>query len=188
VATRRWLGLGAAAVAGIAAILVPVAVGASLRGRGTPAVQFRATGNRGLKVTGRSPTLWVSDNGHVISVMVPLASLRTGVGLRDTHMRNKFLQTAQYPDIRLDVPWAVVRRPPPGGTVTAEASGLLHLHGRTRPLPFRYTARDEGTVTTVVGTFRLDIRDYGIQQPHFLGIRLTPLVDAEARFQVSGVR
>jgi polyisoprenoid-binding protein YceI len=174
-----------AAVAGLAA-LAPLTVDAALRSTGAAAVQFLATGNHGVRVLGRSNTLWVSDNGHMISVQVPLASLHTGVGLRDSHMRNKYLQASQYPAIRLDVPWAVVRRPPPGGTVSAEAMGMLHLHGQTRTARFHYTAQERDGVIAVVGTFRVDIREFGIQQPHFLGVWVNPFVDAEARFQLIG--
>jgi hypothetical protein len=80
----------------------------------------------------------------------------------------------------------VVRRPPPGGTISADAMGMLHLHGQTRTARFHYTAQEHDGVIAVVGTFHVDIREFGIQPPHFLGIRVNPIVDAEARFQVIG--
>jgi hypothetical protein len=183
---RWWAQVGAVAGVGLAALFVPITVAASLRSAGPAAVSFLATGNHGVRVHGRGQTLWVSDDGHLISVMVPIASLKTGVGLRDHHMRDKYLQATRYPDVRLDVPWDVVRRPPPGGVVSADAVGMLHLHGQTRALPFHYTAQDQGGVIVVAGRFQLDIREFGIQQPHFLGVWVTPVVNAQVRFEVMG--
>ena len=179
---RRWMAV--AAGVGLVALFVPLTVAANLRGAGPASVSFLATGNHGVRVNGHSQTLWVSDNGHVITVMVPIKSLKTGVGLRDHHMADKYLQAAHYPDIRLDVPWAVVKRPPPGGTVSADAMGMLHLHGQTKPLYFHYTAQDQGGVTVVNGSFQVDIRQFGVQQPHFLGVWVNPVVNAQARFEV----
>jgi polyisoprenoid-binding protein YceI len=120
--------------------------------------------------------------------MVPVGSLHTGVGLRDKHLRDRYLHASRYPAIRLDVPWAGVRRPPPGGSVVAEADGTLYLHGQARPLRFRYTAREAEGVVSVDGSFRIDIRDFGVEPPSFLGIHVYPQVDAEARFQVTESR
>jgi hypothetical protein len=172
----------------VAALRVPFSVAAALQRRGEAAVQFIADGNRGVRVVGRTSTLWVSDNGSVITVMVPLGSLRTGIALRDRHMRDRYLYVARYPTIRLDVPWAAVRRPPEGGSVSAEAEGTLSLHGRSRPVRFTYTARADGGALAVEGGFRIDLRDFGVQLPSFVGIRLHPWVSAHARFRVSEAR
>ena len=188
-ATRRALGVAAVAVVvGVATLVVPLTVDAGLFRTGEARARFLAVGNRGVRVVGRTSTLWVSDNGKVITVMVPLASLRTGIGLRDRHLRDKYLHASRYPDIRLDVPWSAVRRPPAGDTVAAEAVGLLHLHGRARPVPFTYVAHDEGGAIAVEGKLRLDLRDFGVEVPGFLGIRLHPQVDAVARFRVTESR
>jgi polyisoprenoid-binding protein YceI len=178
----------AAVLLGLVAATVPFDVDAALRRAGQAQIRFVATGNRGVRVVGRSNSLWVSDTPQLITVMVPLASLRTGTGLRDKHMRDRYLHVARHPDIRLDVPWAKVQRPPTGGTVAAEAEGTLHLHGQTRLVRFRYTARDDGGTIAVTGAFRVDLRDFDVEVPRFLGIHLHPLVDATASFQVSETR
>ena len=177
---RAWCALVA-----IAALMSPIVAHAMLARTGDAAVHFTATGPAGLRITGKSGELQVADAGSTLRITVPAASLKTGIELRDRHLRDKYLQAAQYPTIRLEAQRAVLKQPPTGGSVTAEADGTLSMHGKSKTVRFKYTARHEGGRIRVEGALRIDIRDFGIEVPSYLGLKVKPEVDAGARFYVT---
>jgi polyisoprenoid-binding protein YceI len=66
--------------------------------------------------------------------------------------------------------------------VSAEARGTMKIHGKTKTVPIRYSAKKNGAVIQVMGSLRLDIRDFGIEVPSFLGVTVKPEVDIAVTF------
>jgi len=62
--------------------------------------------------------------------------------------------------------------------VTGEADGTLLLHGKSKSIRFKYTAQHEGVRIKVEGGMRIDIRDFGMAVPEYLGLKVKPEVDA----------
>src|SRR5271154_5346796 len=60
-----------------------------------PKVSFSCVGPGGLHIDGTGTTLQLQDKGDVLVLSVPLDSVTTGIGLRDTHMHEKYLETGQ---------------------------------------------------------------------------------------------
>jgi polyisoprenoid-binding protein YceI len=149
---------------------------------GTPHVDFRASGPAGMRINGTTSDLDVDDRGARIVVRVPLANLTTGISLRDRHMRDKYLQVGSYPNAELTVDRSAVRFPPDGGTSSGDATGSMSIHGRSRNVSFHYTVARNGGQLRVVGTTSVDIRDYDIHVPSYLGITVKPNVDVEVQF------
>ena len=89
----------------LAALLigVPLLVAAT-RLTGEPAAGFHGRGPGGFGVDGKTHQLRIEDDGTTLKITVPLAGLQTGIGLRDKHMREKYLQVDKYPDAVLEVP------------------------------------------------------------------------------------
>ena len=179
-ARRAWRALVA-----IAALMSPIVAHAMLARTGDAAAHFTATGPGGLRILGKTGELQVADSGSTLKVTVPAASLRTGIDLRDRHLREKYLQAAQYPNIQLEAQRSALKQPPAGGSVTAEADGTLSMHGKSKTVRFKYTAQHEGGRIKVEGALRIDIRDFGIEVPSYLGLKVKPEVDAGARFYVT---
>lgn len=165
-----------------AALALPFVAQASLVRMGDAAVQFTAIGPGGLRIGGRSGDLQVTDTGAAIKVTVPLAGLKTGIDLRDRHMKEKYLHVAQYPNAVLEVQRAALKQPAAGGSVTAEVDGTLLLHGVTKPVHFKYAAKHEGGRIRVDGGLRIDIRNHGIEVPSYMGLKVKPEVEAGAQF------
>ncbi len=58
----------------------------------------------------------------------------------------------------------------------------MKLHGKTKDVSFHYVARKDGNAMRVGGTVRVDMRDYGISVPSYLGVTVKPEVDVEVKF------
>ena len=103
---------------------------------------------------------------------VDLATLDTGIELRNGHLREKYLEvgrgaefaTAVLSGVRLDKAGASTFR---GQT---PFTGTLLLHGARRPVAGQAEIRSEGNDVRVVASFPVRIDDYGIAPPRYLGV------------------
>jgi polyisoprenoid-binding protein YceI len=155
---------------------------AKLTRTGTPAVAFHASGPAGMKIVGQTSDLDVDDQGAKVVIKVPLRNLTTGIALRDDHMRNKYLQVGSYPNAELSVDRATIHFPNGDGTATGDAQGTMAIHGKTKNVSFHYTVARTGGSLHVGGTTKLDLRDYGIDVPSYLGVTVKPDIDVEVQF------
>jgi len=168
----------------IAGLTTTVSAGAALSKTGGSRVEFRAKGPVGMTILGRTSDLQVDDNAKTLVVKVPLDNLKTGIGLRDRHMKEKYLEVDRYPDAELSVPHSALRFPGDGSTLEASAIGRLSLHGVTRNVHFRYKAKHNGRVYRVEGLLHVNMHDYNIRVPSYLGITVKPNVAVKVAFQV----
>lgn len=172
----------------VTSVTLAIAAGeasAKLARSGDASVSFTATGPGGLKVVGTTSELAVADDGQAVTVTVPLRALDTKIELRNKHMREKYLEVEKYPNAVLVVARAELRMPPQGADVASEASGTMKIHGRERPVRFKYTAKRAGGQMAVSGTVRVNIKEFGIEEPSFMGASVKPDVDVAAGFSVS---
>ena len=148
---------------------------------GADEVAFTAVGAGGLKFTGKTSEVTTAQDGDKFVVKVALKHLDSGIGLRDDHMCKKYLQVDQYPDAELTVARSALKLPD-SGDVSAEATGTFTLHGKSKDLPFKYKASKGKAGIDVDGALHLDMRDFAIEIPNYLGITVKPDVDVAARF------
>jgi polyisoprenoid-binding protein YceI len=160
----------------------PFAADAKLARTGTPSVSFTALGPAGMKIVGTTSHLEVADDATSVTITVPLADLTTGIALRDRHMREKYLQVQSFPNATLKVDRANLKLPPPGAEASSDAQGTMAIHGKTHPVSFHYTAKHEGAGYAVSGSVRVDMKDYGIDVPSYLGVTVKPDVDVTVSF------
>ena len=127
-----------------------------------PEVLFVAHGSLGMRIEGKTPDL-----------------SETGIELRDRHMREEVLEVERFPVARLRV--ARVRLP--DGDASGTAPAELTVHGQTHPVnvAFRVKPRSGYDVTA---SFRMDLREYGMKPPTYLGIAVKPDVDVSADFHL----
>jgi polyisoprenoid-binding protein YceI len=147
---------------------------------GNANVSFLATGPAGLKINGTGSELEVVDGPDQLVLRVPLDRLDTGIELRNKHMREKYLETAKYPNAEL----VVARAEVPSGAATGEANGTMKLHGQSKPVRFQYTVKPNGKSSIVTGKVRVNLKDYGIEEPSFMGAKVRPDVDVSVAFSV----
>src|SRR5208283_6245359 len=82
-----WVAVVSASVVGLSAI-----AHAALSAPTDKHVGFVASGPAGMKIEGTTSDLDLADQGETIVITVPLANLSTGIGLRDRHMKEKYLE------------------------------------------------------------------------------------------------
>jgi polyisoprenoid-binding protein YceI len=109
-------------------------------------------------------------------VEVDLASLDTGIGMRNRHMRERHLETDTFPVAVFTGESIVEAAAPalrPGETVALTVQGQFELHGVTQPLTVsaRATLATDGSLTAVA-QFVVKLTDHDIDRPGFLLLRL----------------
>ncbi len=162
-------------------VALPLLAGAT-KVTGEPSAGFHGRGPGGFGLDGKTNQLRVDDDGTTLKIVVPLATLKTGIALRDRHMREKYLQVEKYPDAVLELPWSAVKLPPDGQTVDGTAPGKMTLHGQTHEVQVSYRVSRSGNHYQVSGNVPLKITDYGIDIPSYLGITVQPDVQTSASF------
>jgi polyisoprenoid-binding protein YceI len=145
----------------------------------TPTVEFLAVATAGLKIAGQSDALSAGEAGGTLTLTAGLTDLKTGVGLRDTHLR-KYLETERYPTATLIVDRSTLKLPADNEIVAADGVGQFTLHGVTAAMPFEYQAKRLGSDYLVQGNLKLSLSDFKIEQPCFLGV----CVDNEIKVKV----
>lgn len=152
---------------------------------GASEVTFNARGTGGFKLQGTTQDLDVTDDGETLTVTVILENLTTGIALRDRHMKEKYLEVERFPTTTLAVPHAALALPAGAGKLSGEAKGRYTLHGVTKEVPFSYQgACDAAGLCKVRGELKLDMGEYGIKVPSYLGITVRPDVVVLAAFML----
>jgi polyisoprenoid-binding protein YceI len=113
------------------------------------------------------------------TLAVDLSTLDTGIGLRNHHLRDKYLQVgkgdgfdrALLSDIHLgDVA-------PDTFQGRTSFTGSFVLHGVTRPIAGEAEIRRSGTSVRLSATFPVTIPDFGIEKPRYLGVGVKDQVE-----------
>jgi polyisoprenoid-binding protein YceI len=149
-------------------------------------VSFLASGPAGLKIEGTTPDLTVGEGSGNVILTVPLANLTTGIGLRDKHMKEKYLEVPKFPAAILTVARGSLKVPAGGEAVETDVPGTLQLHGQTKPVSVHYDAKADAAGFAAHGKFHINMNDFGIQVPTYLGVTVKPDVDVTASFRVAG--
>jgi polyisoprenoid-binding protein YceI len=169
--------------ASLAALLLVVPLlAAAAKVTGEPSAGFHGRGPGGFIVEGKTNQLRIDDDGTTLKITVPLAGLQTGIALRDRHMREKYLQVDKFPDAVLELPWSSVKVPADGQTGEGNAPGKMTLHGKTHDVQVKYRIARTGTRYQVSGNVPLNLKDYDIEVPSYLGVTVQPDIDASASF------
>jgi polyisoprenoid-binding protein YceI len=167
-------------------LTVSAAAYAALSSASDAKVTFGAAGPAGFKIEGTTSDLTVAEgNGNVV-VSVPLGNLTTGIALRDHHMKEKYLEVGRYPAAVLTVARASLKFPGGGEQQEGDAPAMLSLHGQTRPVTVHYSAKGDGAGMATQGRFHINMNEYGITVPSYLGVTVKPDVDVTAAFRVAG--
>ena len=169
----------------LALVLLTLGSAAAAQGltRAGPAkVSFTGKGPAGFKMVGTTEQLHLADDGKSLTFTVPLDTLKTGIDLRDRHMREKYLETGRYPSAVLVVPRSAISLPAAGQTKEGSARGTLTLHGKSKEVPFTYKVQRTGDTYQVTGAVPLDFRDYGISVPSYMGVTVKPDIAVDVAF------
>jgi polyisoprenoid-binding protein YceI len=149
--------------------------------QGQKLASFKALGPGGLAIVGTDNELTVAEHENRVEVTVGLQGLKTGIELRDRHMKEKYLETQKYPNAVLVVEKAKLTIP----TAGADVPGKFTVHGVTKPVNVHYTATGTAKQAHIDGNFTINIKDYGIVVPNYLGVTVKPDVLVSAKFDAN---
>jgi polyisoprenoid-binding protein YceI len=124
------------------------------------------------------------------TLVVDLTTLETGISLRDTHMREQYLEvkkgdqfsTARLNQIRVN---GIDPANPAG---TGAFHGVLTLHGVEKPVTGKAEIKPIGNGLQVHATFPVNISDFNIQRPRYLGVGVKDEVTVGVKFQTVSKR
>jgi polyisoprenoid-binding protein YceI len=174
----RWLASGAL----FAALSFSLVAAAKLSTTGAPTAGFRASGPGGINIDGKTSDLKVADDGKSVTITVGLGALDTGMGLRNDHTK-KALEVDQFPTAELTVARSELKFPAAGAESSGDAKGKLKIHGQTKDVSFHYSAKLDGDTLTVKGSSKVDMTDFGIKTPSYLGVGIKPGIELTVAFQ-----
>ena len=121
------------------------------------------------------------------SLTVDLRTLDTGINLRNEHLRDTYLEvtkgsgfdTATLSEIDL----TGFNPDAPAGK--ASFTGALTLHGVTKPVTGAVDVRQSGAGLRVKAAFPINLTDYSIREPRYLGVGVKDTVTVEVTFAVT---
>jgi polyisoprenoid-binding protein YceI len=122
--------------------------------------------------TGKSDKLngMIDLNKNILDFFIDLNTLKTGIGLRDRHMRENYLETKKYPFaeftgeiVNLDA--AMIQKLNSGQTVSA--NGKFKIHGMEKPIdvPGKLTMAADKKSILLEASFLIMLSDFDIDIP-----------------------
>jgi polyisoprenoid-binding protein YceI len=121
-----------------------------------------------------------------ISASVAAASLKTGLSLRDEHMRKYIFTTAdgQVPDVRFSGGRTECLKTGSGQRFACTVSGTLVIRDTAKPFTIVLTIDEEDGNLRASGDGIVRLSTYGIDRPSQLGVRTTDEVKLKLEFSV----
>ena len=118
------------------------------------------------------------------SLAVDLRTLDTGISLRNDHLREKYLEVdkaAGYDTAVLsDIDLKGLNADAPDGK--GSFSGTLSLHGVKKPVAGTVEVRQVGDGRRVRASFPVNLADYSIPEPRYLGVGVKNTVQIDVTF------
>lgn len=136
------------------------------------------------------------------TVRVPVASLRTGIDLRDEHLRSdNWLDAGRYPYIQFDLRRVEGgSRLEPGQTARLRLHGRVTIHGRTRDVVARARVRYmplteemrqahiHGDVILVQARFTVRLSDFGVSVPAPVRLKVSDEIQVNVALRATAER
>ena len=145
-------------------------------------VKFTASVSNGPKIVGTGTDLRLESKGGLLIFKVPLSTVSTRKDARDRQMRDRYLEADTHPTVELQMAREALTIPKADGIFEGDAKASLKLHGKSRETIVHYSVERRGESLKVSGSFRIDLRSYGIDIPTYRGITVRPEVDVEVAF------
>ena len=176
----------------LATVAFPLVAAAKLSKTGSSSTVFNVSGQAGLTIAGTTSDMTIVDDGNSdmtivddgnkVTITVPLANIDTGIPLRNQHTKDA-LEVSKCPNAILQVARSALKFPAAGSASSGDAAGQLTIHCQTKPVTFHYSAKVAGAVYTITGTTSINMTDYGVNPPSYLGVTVKPAVGINTSFQ-----
>jgi polyisoprenoid-binding protein YceI len=101
------------------------------------------------------------------AIKVDLQTLETGIGVRDRHMREKYLEVGKGPDFAVASIEGITIDRKQG---KASFNGTLLLHGERRAIAGTAELKEQNGRIQILAQFPLSVSQFAIPQPTYLGV------------------
>lgn len=142
-------------------VVCPLTIGGSFEAK-TKAL----TGD--IAMSAENPTTVTGD------LVVDLQTLETGIGLRDRHMRTKYLEVERGPEFA-KAHVREIRLDQPTGKTTFHA--VLALHGQTKEVNGTADIKADAGGYKLTASFPVRVSEFGIPEPTYLGVGVKDQVE-----------
>lgn len=160
--------------------------------KGESRVEFLAVGKPSMiKIKGKGGPLAgkLNIDGPKVSglIDIALATFDTGIELRNSHMKEKYLHIDKYPKAQLTL--SKVNLPQDWNSKAnlsdVDFDGLLKLHGVEKPVSGKLSLTKLENKIDGKALFKFKISDFGIDVPSYAGIKVTDEVSVESSFKAA---
>lgn len=135
--------------------------------------------------------LWDGDaliNKSEFYFEVDLASLDTGMGLRNRHMRDNYLQTDDFPYAEYAGKITGMERIDGKETWHVSTEGKLKIHGIEKNVTIEGTVSREDDSYHVQSEFNVKLTDYNIKVPKLMFMKLNEIIRLEIEFYAKEIK
>ncbi|HEX3073870.1 MAG TPA: YceI family protein [Ignavibacteriales bacterium] len=126
-------------------------------------------------------------NGSSLYFETDLRTIDTGIGLRNRHMRENYLETDKYPmaQYKGKITKAVKK---PNGEYEVETDGEMTIHGVTRNMKSKGTIINQGDGLKIRTNFPIKLSDYKIDIPQVMFMKINEEMKLELIFHLKKVK
>jgi len=118
---------------------------------------------------------------------VDLASIDTGIGLRNRHMRERYLETDKYP--RAEYTGKLTKAEKQSETVyKVRTEGKMSIHGVDNPFTADGTVTVDGQLFRVQVRFPIKLSDYRISIPKIMFYKIDETMDLQLDFYLRKIK
>lgn len=155
-------------------------------------VEFLAVGKPSmLKINGTGGKL----KGHVrftnlivdADCTVPLEGITTGIGLRDEHMKNKYLEIAKFPEATLKISELKIEKDflkEKGIQKNIPFKGKLKIHGNESDVEGTADIASDDKNISIQAKTKTNITAHKIDVPSYLGIKVADEVEIKVDLKI----
>ena len=112
---------------------------------------------------------------NLLDFYLDLNTLDTGIGLRDKHMRENYLETEKFPFAEFTGKLSSVQKPVPGQSQQVTAVGKFKIHGVERDITVKGNLLPQSNGSLVLeAKFTVLLSDYKIEIPKLVFYELAP--------------
>jgi hypothetical protein len=120
-------------------------------------------------------------SGSRVYLEVDLATIDTGISLRNRHMRDNYLHTDRFPYATYSAEVSRIEEPSPG-TYVVSARGILSIHGVDRERTLECRTEDAAPPHRVRCAFTILLSDHDIEIPRLMFMKVADQVELSLEF------
>jgi polyisoprenoid-binding protein YceI len=119
-------------------------------------------------------------NGELI---LGLSELKTGIEMRDEHMKKKYLEVERFPEATLKIKDLAIPIMKDGESRELKFAADLNLHGIDHTIQVLATIKMNDHRYDIQATSSFQLSDFKVEIPVYAGIKVADLVDLDIRFK-----